>query len=192
VTLLNEELGNDKSIRRQVELALETDENDWVYFVEDDYLHTSDAFMWIDDFLTNRFQYVSTKRLASPLPFMKIRLDSRPLVIHTPNYPDRYTPKYLRFSLIFLSKYCHWRQVTNTTFTFMMQGKTVRRYKDILLRSSIGADDGYLSRKLYAGLWFGNKALCLSPIPGVSTHMHDEVMTPLVNWEKIISDFKAE
>jgi hypothetical protein len=126
---------------------------------------------------------MSTKRLARALRFVKIRLDNRPLVIHTPDYPDRYKPKYLRFSLIFLAKYCHWRQITNTTFTFMMQGKTVRRYKDILLRSTFGADDGYLSRKLFAGLRFGGKALCLSPIPGVSTHMHDEVMTPLVDWE---------
>jgi hypothetical protein len=192
VTLLNEELGNDKSIRRQMEIALESDPNDWVYFVEDDYLHTSDAFKWIDDLITNREKYMSKKRLARQLRFIHVRLDNRPLVIHTPDYPDRYKPKYLRFSLIFLSKYCHWRQVTNTTFTFMIQGKSVHKYKDILLRSSIGADDGYLSRRLFAGLRFGNKALCVSPIPGVSTHMHEEVMTPLVDWEKIIQEFRAE
>ncbi len=188
VTLLNEELGNDKSLRRQVELALESPEDEWIYFVEDDYLHTPDAFKWIDDFIKNRHQYISAKRLARQLRFLTLRLDNRPLIIHTPDYPDRYLPKYLRFSLIFISKYCHWRQVTNTTFTFMMQGKTARRYKEILLRASIGADDGYLSRKLFAGLRLGGKALCVSPIPGVSTHMHNEVMTPLVDWEKIIND----
>ena len=188
VTLLNEELGNDKSLRRQVELALEAPEDEWIYFVEDDYLHTSDAFKWIDDFIINRKSYMSTKRIARQLRFIHVRLDNRPLVIHTPDYPDRYKPKYLRFSLIFVSKYCHWRQVTNTTFTFMMQGKTVRKYKEILLRSSIGADDGYLSRKLFAGLRFGGKALCVSPIPGLSTHMHSEVMTPLVDWEKVIGE----
>ena len=188
VTLLNEELGNDKSIRRQIEIALESPEDEWIYFVEDDYLHTPEAFLWMDDLIKNRKQYMSTKRLARQLRFIKVNLDERPLVIHTPDYPDRYLPKYLRFSLIFISKYCHWRQVTNTTFTFMMQGKTVRRYKDILLRSSIGADDGFLSRRMFAGLRFGSKALCVSPIPGVSTHMHEEVMTPLVNWEKVIKE----
>lgn len=185
VNLLNEELGNDNSIRRQIEIALASPEDEWIYFVEDDYLHVPQTFKWIDDFITNRKQYMSTKRLARALRFIRLRLDDRPLIIHTPDYPDRYKPKYLRFSLIFLSKYCHWRQVTNTTFTFMMQGKTVHRYKDILLRSSIGADDGYLSRKLFAGLRFGAKALCVSPIPGVSTHMHEEVMTPLVDWARI-------
>ena len=64
----------------------------------------------------------------------------------------------------------------------------MKRYKKILLRSSIGADDGVLSRRLFAGLIFGEKALCLSPIPGVSTHMHTEVMTPLVDWEKTIRE----
>lgn len=188
VTLLNEELGNDKSIRRQVELALESSDDEWIYFVEDDYLHTADAFKWIDDLITNKDKYISTKRLARQLRFIKVRLDNRPLVIHTPDYPDRYLPKYLRFSLIFRSKYCHWRQITNTTFTMMMQEATVKRYKNILLRSSIGADDGFLSRRLFAGLIFGDKALCLSPIPGVSTHMHTEVMTPVVDWEKIIRE----
>jgi len=186
VTLLNEELGNDKSLRRQIELALEAPEDDWVYLVEDDYLHQPQTFLWIDDLISNHEKYISTKRLARQLRFIKIRLDNRPLIIHTPDYPDRYKPKYLRFSLIFLSKYCHWRQVTNTTFTFMMQGKTLHKYKDILLRYSIGADDGYLSRKLFAGLRLGGKALCISPIPGLSTHMHSEVMSPLVDWEKII------
>ena len=190
VTLLNEELGNDKSIRRQIELALEAPEDEWIYFVEDDYLHVPQTFKWIDDLVTNRAQYISKKRLARQLRFIKIRLDNRPLVIHTPDYPDRYLPKYLRFSLIFLSKYCHWRQVTNTTFTMMMQGKTVRGYKDILLRSAIGADDGFLSRRMYAGLRLGRKALVVSPIPGLSTHMHTEVMTPLVDWEKVIGEIQ--
>lgn len=188
VTLLNEELGNDKSLRRQMEIALESPEDEWIYLVEDDYLHTADAFKWIDDLIANRKSYMSTKRLARQLRSIRLRIDDKPLVIHTPDYPDRYKPKYLRFSLVFLSQYCHWRQVTNTTFTFMMQGKTVRRYREILLRSSIGADDGYLSRKLFGGLRFGNKALCLSPIPGVCTHMHNEVMTPLVDWEKVIAE----
>lgn len=188
VRLLNEELGNDKSIRRQVELALESADDEWVYFVEDDYLHTRDAFKWIDDFIEHKDSYISTKRLARQLRFIRLKLSDKPLVIHTPDYPDRYLPKYLRFSLIFISKYCHWRQITNTTFTMMMQGSTVKRYKNILLRSSIGADDGFLSRRLFAGLIFGSKALCVSPVPGVSTHMHSEVMTPLVDWEKVIRE----
>ena len=188
VTLLNEELGNDKSIRRQIEIALESPDDEWVYFCEDNYLHVPQAFLWIDDLITNRKSYISSKRLASQIRFIRIRLDDKPLVIHTPDYPDRYLPKYLRFSLIFISKYCHWRQIRNTTFTILTEAKTVKRYKSILLRSSIGADDGFLSRRLFAGLRFGSKALCISPIPGVSTHMHEEVMTPLVDWEKIIAD----
>jgi hypothetical protein len=170
----------------------ESDPDDWIYFVEDDYLHTADAFTWIDDLIANRKEYMSNKRVARQIRFLHVRLDNRPLVIHTPDYPDRYKPKYLRFSLVFLSKYCHWRQITNTTFTFMMQGKTVREYKNILLRSCIGADDGYLSRRLFAGLRTSGKALCLSPIPGLSTHMHSEVMTPLVDWEKIVQEFSGE
>ena len=30
--------------------------------------------------------------------------------------------------------------------------------------------------------FFNNKALCISPIRGLSTHMTEGVMTPLVDW----------
>ncbi len=188
VTLLNEELGNDNSIRRAFELALEVPDNDWAYICEDDYLHTPQAFLWIDDLIQNKQEYLGKKPWNQAIRLNYSKLYTHPLVIHPPDYPDRYRSRYMRYGLIFLSKFCHWRQISNTTFTFLMEGKTARRYKSILMRSVKGADDGYLSRKLYGGLTFRNKAICLSPIPGVATHMHDGVMTPLVDWQKIADE----
>ncbi len=186
VTILHGEYGNDNSLRKQVELALQVPDEDWVYFVEDDYLHTPEAFTWIADLIEHKNEYIQKKSIARKIRFIKQRLDNKPIVIHTPDYPDRYQPRYLRYSLIFLSRFCHWRQITNTTFTFLMSGASVKRYKDILLYSCNGADDGYLSRALYGAQYFGDKALCLSPIPGVATHMHEEVMTPLVDWKQYL------
>ncbi len=189
VTLVQGEFGNDQSLRKCIEIAMILPENDWVYFVEDDYLHTHEAFSWINDLIVNRDQYISKKALARRLRFWKRRLDKTPIIIHTPDYPDRYLPKYLRFSMIFVSRYCHWRQITNTTFTFLLRGSSLRKYSKILFMSCAGANDGYLSRALFGGFFFWRKALCLSPIPGVSTHMHDGVMTPLVDWEKYVKEF---
>jgi hypothetical protein len=53
------------------------------------------------------------------------------------------------------------------------------------MRSSRGADDDYLSHWVLERLPYRDRALCLSPIPGVATHMHETVMTPLVDWEAI-------
>lgn len=183
--------GNDESIRQGITLALDVPDDEWVYLCEDDYLHSPQAFSWMEDLIVNRNSYIKSKRLIPQLKF-KRDLTKVPLVIHPPDYPDRYLEKYLRSSLIFLGKECHWRQISHTTFTLLAQGKTFRRYKTIFLNSCRNADDGYLSNNLFASWSFMNKALCVSPIPGVATHMHEEVMTPLVNWEQIANEILAE
>jgi hypothetical protein len=183
VTLILGDWGNDESLRQSMKIAFDTPDTDWVYLCEDDYLHSKEAFKWIVDLIEHKNEYIKTKRFFTSIGIRK-NLSNTPIVIHPPDYPDRYKPKYLRFSLIFLSRFCHWRQVTDTTFTFMAQAKTFKRYKSIFWKSCTGANDRYLSKSLYAGLRFGNRALCLSPIPGVATHMQEEVMTPLVDWKQ--------
>lgn len=185
VELVLGEYGNDASLRECLNRAYVLDTKTWVYLCEDDYLHTPDAFRWIDDLVEHRKEYLQTKALTRQTRFLRVDLANKPLVIHTPDYPDRYKPRYLQFALIFLSRYCHWRQVSNTTFTFLAEVKTLLKYRRILDRSTTGARDGYLSRNMFARTTFRGRALCLSPIPGVATHMHEEVMTPLVDWKSI-------
>lgn len=191
VTIYNEELGNDKSILRSIELASGESDDVWSYMCEDDYLHHPDAFLWITDLVTNRDKYI-LQRPKFRLRRGANRLSTKPLVIHPPDYPDRYLRKYMRYSLIFVGKYCHWRQVTSTTFTLLATSGTFKQYLPTFVASSRGARDQFLSKKIFGGRWFGRKALCLSPIPGVATHMHEEVMTPLVDWEGIYKDMLIE
>jgi hypothetical protein len=186
------EYGNDESIRQCLRIAYLLPEEDWAYICEDDYLHTPNAFLWIDDLIKHKKEYLGDKALARSVRFIRVKLHKRHIVIHTPDYPDRYKRRYMRFGLIFLSRYCHWRQISNTTFTLMAQVRTFKKFQRIFDGSAAGASDGYLSRHLFAGIRFGNKALCLSPIPGVATHMHEDVMTPLVDWEKIVKDTMKE
>jgi hypothetical protein len=190
-TLILGDWGNDESLRQSMKLAFNAPDDDWVYLCEDDYLHSKQAFNWIIDFIEHKDQYITTKRFLTSIG-IRNNLRHIPIIIHPTDYPDRYKSKYLRFSLIFLSRFCHWRQVTDTTFTFMAQGKTFKKYRSIFWTSCTGANDRYLSKKLYAGVRFGNKALCLSPMPGVATHMHEEVMTPLVDWKQIYDSIDIE
>ncbi len=185
IKLITGDWGNDASLRKSFELGLNFPSKDWVYFCEDDYLHQLQTFKFIDDLIQNRTKYLE----YIPRPFymrLPIKNFTRvPLVIHPPDYPDRYKPKQLRPSFIFLSDYCHWRQVTNTTFTFLLQAQTLKKYEKELQYSSVGAKDRRLSRKLYGFLLFHRKTLCLSPLPGLACHMHEPVFTPFVEWEKV-------
>jgi len=189
VTITEGVFGNDESLRVCLRMAFEYDDNDWVYLCEDDYLHAPHAFLWIDDLLANRDRILLTKsrRSMKRMALLDYRrnLHTMPLFLHPPDYPDRYKPRERDPSFIFISQYCHWRQVANTTLTFMAQASSFKHFRRVLERSATGADDGYLSRKIFARYHFGGKALCLSPMPGVSTHLHTEVMTPLVDWKKI-------
>jgi hypothetical protein len=189
VTFSNGVLGNDESIRQSLRLALERDDDDWIYFCEDDYLHHPDCFRNIIDFVEHREEILLTKpkhnlrRLATGS--LKGKLSDRPLFIHPPDYPDRYLPRYRNPGLLFLSQYCHWRQIANTTFTFLAERKSIKKFEKELMHSAKGANDAYLSKTIYGRSHFFGRALCVSPIPGLATHMHEGVMSPLVDWDAV-------
>ena len=182
-----------KSLQKQIDLALETPSDDWVYLCEDDYLHSPQAFKYISEFIENKEKYLKTSpknknymnRIIGDLSII-------PLIIHPPDYPDRYMPPWKRLSFIFLSKYCHWRQITNTTHTLLLQSSTIKKFEKNIKASSIGPSDSKLSEKIYGRIFFKNKALCVSPIKGLSTHMTEGVMTPLIDWELVCKEYIDE
>lgn len=195
VTLTEGKFGNDESLRQSLAVAMSYEDNDWVYLVEDDYLHTPGAFGWIDDLVTHTKDALYTRphskinrALFSSIYGHYYRL---PLFIHPPDYPDRYLPKQRLPSMIFLSKSCHWREISNTTFTFLAKAGSFKKYRRILLKSTTGAQDGYLSDRLYSRFGGRRRALCVSPIPGIATHMHESTMTPLVNWETVLEEARS-
>lgn len=177
--------GNDESIRQSIGLAMTRADEDWVYLCEDDYLHQPQTLVYWDDFLDHRDEILSYIPRPPYMYLLLRRLKTMPLMFHPPDYPDRYQPKKRTLSFVFVSQHCHWRQIPNTTFTFMAQAGYLKRHRRHLEKSANGARDGYLSRKLCARLSFRRKALCLSPLPGLATHMHETVMTPLVDWRQL-------
>ncbi len=197
VILTNQEMGVHESKRRSFEIALTYPDSEWVYFCEDDYLHRPETFIFIDQLIYNRDIFLATQprplahRFLTGL-FKKTDLPQKPLIIHPADYPDRYYPGQRRFSLLFLSAACHWRQISNTTHTLVTQVSTVRKWFGIFERSSYPPGDTLLSRRLYARQSFYGKALCLSPVPGLATHMHQGVMTPLVNWEPLYQRYRKQ
>ena len=194
VTIENEKLGSAaKSLQKQIDIALSIPDNDWVYMCEDDYFHLPCTFKYITEFIENKEIYLKTSpKKKNYINKIIGDLSKLPLIIHPPDYPDRYMPQWKRLSYIFLSKYCHWRQISNTTHTLLLQSSTIKLFENQIKESAIGPSDSVLSEKVYGRFSFRNKAICISPIKGLSTHMTEGVMTPLVNWELLCSKYIDE
>ena len=189
----NEKLGSAaKSLQKQIDIALSLSlsNNEWIYMCEDDYLHSPKAFKYISEFIENKEKYLETSSKKKNYMNRIIGdLSNTPLIIHTPDYPDRYRPFWKRLSFIFLSKHCHWRQITNTTHTILLKSSTIKKFEKHIKASSTGPSDSKLSEKVYGRIFFKNKALCVSPVKGLSTHMTEGVMTPLVDWELLCKEY---
>jgi hypothetical protein len=178
--------GNEGSIRESIRQSLTFPENEWIYFCEDDYLHTPDCFNHIYTLIKEREKIFYSKK-----NFFFRYVKHRPeLAIHPPDYPDRYRNKKRDRGYLFHTSGCHWRQVANTTFTFMMEVKNIRRFEKEMIKSSVGANDRMLSEQLFGTTDFSKKCLCLSPVPGLANHMHTDTFTPLVNWEEILKRYQ--
>ena len=188
VEISNGTLGNDESIRQSLSRAYTRPDDEWVYLCEDDYVHVPEAFHVIRDLVENQKE-VLRNRPKNPLHFG--RRISRPLVIHPADYPDRYLPHKRKASLLYVSELAHWREISNTTFTFLAEAQTFRRYQRIFDRSATGADDRSLSHSLYGNRSVRKRVLCLSPIPGVASHMHEGVMTPRVDWRALYDAYES-
>jgi hypothetical protein len=200
VTLVEGVYGNEKSILESIKIAEKMEDDQWIYFCEDDYLHQQNSFDKIinlikakDTIVPGRIQFKQLVRKRTITLLSLKRYFSKPnLVIHPCDYPDRYSMKYLSKSFIFHTKDAHWRQITDTTFTFLMEATEVKKYKKILIKSSIRANDRYLSKKLYGKSFFFTKLLCVSPIPSLSTHMHTGTMSPVIEWKLLVDELRGE
>jgi hypothetical protein len=188
ITISNGDYGNDESIRQSISLALSFPDDEWVYFCEDDYLHQPYTFVRIDELIRNRSEALLFRPGRRFMRLLFRNIEQKPLFIHPTDYPDRYDPGHRQFSLIFMTKSCHWRQISSTTFTFLGEVKSLKKYERHLRESATGARDDHLSRHLFSHVVFRGRGLCVSPIPGLATHMTDGVMTPFVDWEASVHE----
>lgn len=186
-----EGLGNQKSLFQSYCAAdLITKDDDVVFFCEDDYLFLPKWFSNMNHFFANignRFE------------------DS---FYHPTDYPDQYRDDRTRRSYLFINPNGGWfREVDSTTCTKACSVKTYKKYsslmKDCAIRKKIGynekaepiyndtgADDGRLSEifghKNGAGyIKLNQTAVCFSPIPGDSAHLHLGTTSYFIDWQTV-------
>jgi len=147
-----------------VDIALDRVENDddIIYFLEDDYLHLPFYDRYIVEGLGLGAEHVT-------------------LFDHRDKY---FLPEYnnLKSSLL-LSESCHWRTTPSTTDTFACRLNTLKKYEDVYKKYSQGKRCSQ-DHQRFVELWSLGSNL-ISPIPGVSTHCEPDYLSPFVNWGNI-------
>lgn len=90
------------------------------------------------------------------------------------DYPDRYSMN-PRPAMVVLGYDRHWRTVESSTFTILAKGSTWLRHIDHIKTIASTSNDAIFT-EIY------KIEPCISPLPGVSSHMTDYHLTPLVDW----------
>jgi hypothetical protein len=146
--------------------ALTFDDNEIVYFLENDYLHKPGAKKVLEEGIEMGADFVS-------------------LYDHPDKYIDGANP-YVQGggegTRVMLSESSHWKITNSTTMTFAAKVKTLRKTENILRKHTSGThpNDFHMFIELYNSNHF-----LITPIPGYSTHGETAWLAPLIDWAKI-------
>jgi hypothetical protein len=147
--------------------ALTFDDDEIVYFLENDYLHKPGSQKVIEEGLN------------------EIGADFVSLYDHPDKYIDGANP-YVQgggeMTRVMLSTSSHWKVTNSTTMTFASKVKTLRKVENVLREHTQGSypRDFDMFVSLYNSAHY-----LVTPIPGYSTHGETAWLTPLINWSKI-------
>ena len=140
-------------------------DSDYIYFIEDDYLHLPNSSQVIIEGL-ERFG------------------DQANLTLY--DHPDHYNKQeelINKYGLICLTNSTHWRSIESTTFTFAFKKQNFLKLKNTFKMCNL--EDTLLHIQL---LQRGLKLF--SPMPGFSTHVNVPFFSKLVDWQQYNFDIK--
>lgn len=189
--VINTSLGNSGSFKFALDLAIKRNDDDIVYFVENDYIHSPNSRQIMDEGF-NKLNCGGTE----------LNVDYVTLYDH----PDRYNyhhninyTDYVYFghhdarnigdgivssnqrSLVMYGENSYWKTVSSTCMTFAAKVSTLKKdYEDIVHFLSIKNSDMRMFEKL---IYDKNRTL-ISPIPGAATH--GDLLSPYVDWKQYI------
>jgi hypothetical protein len=146
--------------------ALSLDDNEIVYFIENDYLHKLDSMKILLEGFTTGADYVS-------------------LYDHPDKYIDGANPFVEsggEVTRVLLTESCHWKLTNSTTMTFAAKVKTLKEDESILREFTNGSYPRDFD--MFLALREKGRSLITS-IPGYSTHGETAWLSPLTDWSKI-------
>jgi hypothetical protein len=146
--------------------ALTYDDNEIVYFIENDYLHKLGSDKILLEGFNVGYNYVALY-----------------------DHPDKYMNGANPFvedggevTRVMISDSCHWKITNSTTMTFAAQVKTLKEDESILREYTAGSYPKDF--EMFLALREKQHGL-ITPIPGYSTHGETAWLSPLTDWSKI-------
>jgi hypothetical protein len=152
-----------------LDLALKEEDDEIIYFVENDYLHKPLSPIIIEEGFSLGASFVS-------------------LYDHPDKYldPSRggnpYCEGGAEDTRVYLTNSCHWKLTNATTMTFASQVSTLKKLESTLRNHTIGTYPQDF--RMFLDLREQNELL-ITPIPGYSTHGETAWLTPLTDWSKV-------
>jgi hypothetical protein len=146
--------------------TLNINDNDLIYFLENDYLHVEGWVEKIVDLFStyDNLNYVSL-------------YDHGDKYFH-PNYDNL-------VSKIFVSNTHHWRTMISTCGSYVISKKIFEEDEDINTGGP-GDHDKFLHLSEI------RNRFVLTPVPGLSTHCMEFLLSPTIDWKKINNEIKID
>lgn len=149
-----------------LDMALTFNDDEIVYFVENDYLHLPQSPEIIKEGIGLGAQFVSL--YDHPDKYIDGKDGGNPYV-EGGGEPTR----------VFLSDSVHWKMTNSTTMTFASKVKTLKRTEKILRKHTSGQHPNDF--QMFLELRSMNEIL-ITPLPGYSTHGETAWLSPLTEW----------
>jgi hypothetical protein len=149
--------------------ALEYDDDEIVYFVENDYLHKPNSQKIIEEGLKTGAAFVSL-------------YDHPDKYLSPENGGNPYCAGGAEDTRVYLTESTHWKITNSTTMTFAAKVSTLRENEEILRKHTSGTHPNDFG--MFMELRETNKLL-ITPLPGYATHGETAWLSPLTDWSKI-------
>tara|TARA_B100000780_G_scaffold25751_1_gene16304 strand:+ start:1860 stop:2558 length:699 start_codon:yes stop_codon:yes gene_type:complete len=149
--------------------ALTYDDDETIYFIENDYLHKPNSMEVLEEGLMCGASFVS-------------------LYDHPDKYigPEKggnpYCTGGAEDTRVYLTDSSHWKITNSTTMTFAAKVSTLKKTEPILRKHTSGKHPNDF--QMFMELRETNQLL-ITPIPGYSTHGETAWLTPLVKWQLV-------
>jgi len=152
-----------------VDKALSWNDDEIVYFVENDYLHKQNS----PDILKEGFDLGSSfvALYDHPDKYMEPTSGGNP-----------YCEGGAEDTRVYLSNSCHWKITNSTTMTLAAKVSTLKRCESIMRKHTSGThpNDFQMFLELRE-----NNELLITPLPGYATHGETAWLSPLTDWSSI-------
>ena len=152
-----------------LDVALKGNDDEIVYFVENDYLHKPNALNILLEGFELGASFVSV--YDHPDKYLDPSRGGNP-----------YCEGGAEDTRVYLTTSCHWKITNSTTMTFASKVSTLRRIESTLRKHTTGSYPEDF--KMFLELREQNELL-ITAIPGYATHGETAWLSPLINWSQL-------